>query len=91
MSPDSRVIDITGTPTNFPRTQLPSIPLIALLWTDIFGGTLYYRATNESSTLKLMRDKLIGLNSNFSKYQPKLTVIVTFSSVAITSSNKLVC
>ena len=65
----------------FPRTSPPLLPLIAPLWADFNfreAGSIYYRVTNDSDTLKKITLDISNQNSDFVAYTPTLAVVMTW-------------
>ena len=57
------------------------VPIIAPLWIDFdfeSAGLLYYRVTQDPSTLKQVADMIAQENPGLCDYQPRLAVIVTW-------------
>lgn len=68
-------------PTSFPRRTGPFVPLIAPLWADFNfrdAGRIYYRVTNDSSTLDTVAEAISGKNDLYTEYKPTLAVVVTW-------------
>lgn len=68
-------------PTNFPRRTGPFVPLIAPLWADFNfrdAGRIYYRVTNDSSTLDAVAEAISDTNDLYAEYKPTLAVVVTW-------------
>ena len=58
-----------------------NVPLIAPIWIDLNFedfGLLYYRVSQNPSTLERVKAMLIDVNPALSSYQPTLAVIVTW-------------
>ena len=72
-------------------------PVIAPLWIDLaHGGSIYYRATNETDILSQASSLIANGNPAFVGFQPTLAVIVTwdrfpiYSNMSITVSNEFI-
>ena len=66
----------------FPREDVHSIfPMIAPLWADFNfreEGRIFYRVTNDSSTLTAIAERIANHNHNYTDYAPTEVVIVTW-------------
>ena len=68
-------------PYSSPDVSTLSIPIIAPLWVDLdfsSGGTIYYRITNDSSTLNLIVERIRDGNEELRDYTPTQAVVVTW-------------
>ena len=73
----------------------PNIPIIAPLWVDLdfrSGGTIYYRITDDLSTLNLIGERIRDGNEELRDYTPTQAVVVTwFKSPAFNNNISMVC
>lgn len=66
----------------FPQVE-HILPVIAPLWVDFRALTTLYRATNDSDTLRLVRDMIRSINPSLSNYSPGFAVVMTMEDVEI--------
>ncbi len=74
----------------FPRQLAPLLPLIAPLWADFNfreAGSLYYRVTNDSTTLRRATQEISRENQDFSNYSPTLAIVVTWFEAVLLQDN----
>ncbi len=72
--------------TGFPRTSSDALPIIAPLWADYNfrrRGTVYYRVTDDVSTLARAKELITENNPSLSGYSPLLCVVVTWSDAVL--------
>ena len=76
----NRVVD-------FPRSDMPQVPIVAPLWTDIVSsqnmGILYARFVDDEASLSLVKQMLLRQNLDLADYQPSEAVIVTWHQVQL--------
>ena len=68
----------------FTRQFMFSNPIIAPLWTDFDSsrqGSIYYRASNNSSVLEQIVKLIANSSSNYANFKPKEAFIATWEDI----------